>query len=94
MDVGRVTTRNCATVGPSTALSEAVWSMWSRACGPLPVVDEARELVGSVSLAQLARESAEGEDEVTGIDVADTLGALCQPSPEVARTADRAFTRS
>ena len=50
----------------------------------LPVVDEQGALIGMIALADLAREAARvsttGKQEITEMEVSDTLAAICQPA--------------
>lgn len=50
----------------------------------LPVIDDDGVLVGMIALADLAREAAREstatQQEITEMEVGDTLAAICQPS--------------
>jgi CBS domain-containing protein len=52
----------------------------------LPVVDEQGALIGMIGLADLAREAAResttAKQEITEMEVGDTLAAICQPASE------------
>lgn len=68
------------------AAADAERTMRSAQIRRLPVVSRGGELVGVVSLADLAREAARELDsavqDITETEVGDTLAAICRPSQQ------------
>lgn len=74
------------TCRPGDTLAAATRTMRANQLRRLPVVDEAGVLVGLLSLRDLAveaaREHGRRRAEVSSEEVAETLGAVCQPRGE------------
>ncbi|HLS79879.1 MAG TPA: CBS domain-containing protein [Steroidobacter sp.] len=72
------------TCRPDDSVADVEKKMREAKIRRLPVVDEQGALVGMVSLADLAREAAREnalpEQEITEMEVGDTLAAICQPA--------------
>lgn len=81
--VGDVMSRHVRTVGPSEELADAEAIMRDAQVRRLPVVDAGQELLGVVSLADLAREADRKRRArhrpITEQEVGDTLTAICTP---------------
>ena len=71
---------------PGDSLADAEKTMRQARIRRLPVVDEQGSLLGMISLADLAREAAREnhspKQEITEMEVGDTLAAICQPSAQ------------
>jgi CBS domain-containing protein len=69
---------------PGDSLMAAENTMRKARIRRLPVIDEQGSLLGMISLADLAREAAREnhspKQEITEMEVGDTLAAICQPS--------------
>lgn len=69
---------------PGDSVVDAENTMRKARIRRLPVIDEQGSLLGMISLADLAREAAREDhspkQEVTEMEVGDTLAAICQPS--------------
>jgi CBS domain-containing protein len=83
LQVGDAMRKSVWTCNPGDALREAEAIMWEAHVRRLPVVDEVGQLVGLLSLADLARE-AERQDwkkkrEITETEVGEVLASICQP---------------
>ena len=69
---------------PADSLIDAENTMRKARVRRLPVIDEQGLLLGMISLADLAREAAREnhspKQEITEMEVGDTLAAICQPS--------------
>jgi CBS domain-containing protein len=81
--VADVMSKGVRSVGPSEDLADAEAIMRDAQVRRLPVVDSNRELLGLVSLADLAREAdrkrRSKQPSITEQDVGDTLTAICTP---------------
>jgi CBS domain-containing protein len=74
---------NVYACSPDDSLLDAEAKMRNRQVRRLPVVDDDGELVGLVSLSDLARRGGMNDDDapkgLTSLDVAHTLAAICEP---------------
>jgi CBS domain-containing protein len=81
--VGDVMSKSVRSVGPSEELADAEAIMADAQVRRLPVVDANQQLLGLVSLADLAREAdrerRSKEPPLTEQEVGDTLTAICTP---------------
>jgi CBS domain-containing protein len=81
--VGDVMSTGVRAVGPSEDLADAEAIMRDAQVRRLPVVDGNQELLGIVSLADLAREAdrkrQSKQPSITEHEVGDTLTAICAP---------------
>jgi len=89
--VGDVMSTGVRAVGPSEELADAEAIMRDAQVRRLPVVDANQELLGLVSLADLAREAdrkrKSKEPPITEQEVGDTLTAICMPRGRSQRAA-------
>jgi len=69
---------------PGDSLADAEKTMRQARIRRLPVVDDQGALVGMIALADLAREAAREstrpKQEITEMEVGNTLAAICQPT--------------
>jgi CBS domain-containing protein len=76
------------TCRPSDSLTEVERIMREARIRRLPAVDAQGALLGMVTLADLAREAARestaGKQEITEMEVGDTLAAICEPRRQLA----------
>jgi CBS domain-containing protein len=83
--VGDAMTTDVRACNPGDAPREAEAIMGEARVRRLPVVDGANQLLGVLSLADLAREATrqhlKKKREVTEAEVGGLLGAVCQPHP-------------
>ena len=83
MSVSDAMTRDVRCCNRADTLSAAQEIMRTHQVRRLPVVDESNQLVGLLSLNDIAREAVRGgpsaRGQVTREDVADTLAAICAP---------------
>jgi CBS domain-containing protein len=81
--VGEVMVKDVRACNPGDAPREAEAIMWEAHVRRLPVVDEADQLLGVLSLADLAREAARQhwrkKREITEAEVGVLLAMICQP---------------
>jgi CBS domain-containing protein len=81
--VGEVMAKDVRACNPGDAPREAEAIMWEAHVRRLPVVDEADQLLGILSLADLAREAArqhwKRRREITEAEVGVLLAMICQP---------------
>jgi CBS domain-containing protein len=80
--IGDVMSTGVRTCKPSDALATAEATMRQIQVHRLPVVDDADQLLGVVSLADIAREAARevrsSRREVTPAEIGETLAAICR----------------
>lgn len=83
MRVSDAMSKQVKTCRPTNSLATAERTMREARIRRLPVVDENGELVGMISLADLAQEAARKRaatsQEITESEVGDTLAAICEP---------------
>lgn len=76
--------RQLRVCGPGDELAQAESAMRAARIRRLPVVDEQGELIGLISLADLAEEAARERSnerrQITDAEVGDTLAAVCEPA--------------
>ncbi|HXZ86168.1 MAG TPA: CBS domain-containing protein [Myxococcota bacterium] len=91
LSVGDVMSRNVKTCKPEDSLASAAATMTGAQVRRLPVVDAAGQLLGMLSLADVAREFARrrsGKGAVSASEVSELLAGICAPhSPLVAASA-------
>lgn len=90
--VSQAMTREVRVCHPEDAAADAERTMRGAQVRRLPVVSAAGELIGIISLADIAREAArEAADsrkspEITEVEVGDTLAAIVERSRQLAET--------
>jgi CBS domain-containing protein len=75
--------RDVRTCAPQDSLAAAAGAMRAAKVRRLPVVDEAGQLLGIVSLSDVAREFARpragGKKGITAVELGELLGGICEP---------------
>lgn len=84
--VGDAMAREVRACNPGDSLAEAEAIMCEARVRRLPVVDSAEQLLGIISLADLAREAArergaKKRKQVSETEIGGTLAAICEPRP-------------
>ena len=81
--VGEVMSKEVRSCHAADSLSDAEAIMRAGKVRRLPVVDDANQLLGLLSIADLAREARRGRGskrrDLTEAQVGDTLAAICEP---------------
>jgi CBS domain-containing protein len=88
--VGSVMSREVCACAPDDSLVTAEKLMQDRRVRRLPVVDGSGEMVGVITLGDLARSSQSNTvtKAIGGVMVAKTLAAICEPRPAMALAAE------
>ena len=83
LQVDEVMERRVYTCNPGDAFAQAQATMWEERVRRLPVVNELRQVVGLLSLTDLAREATReqppGQREITKAEICELLATISDP---------------
>jgi len=86
MQVNEVMTSEANSCTPETSLATAAMLMWEHDCGVLPVVDDARKVVGVITDRDICMAAAMRPQPISEISVSEVISGkvyACTPETEI-----------